>query len=55
MLVNEDEPWNEEIQESEKFAVEFYKYAEVLKKLTFQMDRDMVSKAIDIVNTTYGK
>ena len=53
--VNEDEPWNEEIQEGEKFAVEFYSYTEVLRKLTFQMDRDMVSRAIDIVNTTYGE
>ena len=53
--VNEDEPWNEEIQEGEKFAMEFYSYPEVLEKLTFQMDRDMVSRAIDILNTTYGK
>ena len=55
VAVNEDELWNQEIQEGEKFAVEFYRYTEVLEKLTFQMDRDMVRGAIDIVNTTYGK
>ena len=53
--VNEDELWKEETQEGEKCAAEFYSYTEVLEKLTFQMDRDMVSRAIDIVNTTYGK
>ena len=53
--VNEDQPFDQDLQEGEKFAVGFYSYMEVLEKLTFQMDRDMVSRAIDIVNTTYGK
>lgn len=53
--INENESWNEDLQEGEKFAVEFYSYTEVLEKLTFQMDHDMVSRAIDIVNTTYDK
>ncbi|KAL7939145.1 hypothetical protein V8C35DRAFT_285846 [Trichoderma chlorosporum] len=34
-------------------AVEFYSYADVLDKLTFQMDRDMVKKAIELVENTY--
>ena len=53
--VNEDQPFNEELQEGQKFAVEFYSYTDILEKLTFQMDRDMVSRAIDIVTNTYGK
>ncbi|KAJ4865535.1 hypothetical protein T069G_02065 [Trichoderma breve] len=36
-------------------AVEFYSYTDVLNKLTFQMDRDMVKKAIDLVENTYTK
>ena len=53
--VNEAQSWNRELQEGERFAVEFYSYTEVLEKLTFQMDRDMVSRAIDIVDATYGQ
>ena len=53
--VNEDQPLNEVAQEGQKFAVEFYSYTDVLEKLTFQMDRDMVRRAIDIVTNTYGK
>ena len=53
--VNEDQPFKEDIQEGQKFTVQFYSYTEVLKKLTFQMDRDMVRRAIDIVTDTYGK
>ena len=37
----------------EKFKVEFYGYEEVVKKLTFQTDRDMVQRAIDTVRATY--
>ncbi|KAK4078904.1 hypothetical protein Trihar35433_9 [Trichoderma harzianum] len=37
----------------EKCAVEFYSYTDVLNKLTFQMDRDMVKKAIELVENTY--
>lgn len=37
----------------DKFAVEFYGYEEVLEKLTFQMDRDMVQRAINMVKATY--
>ncbi|KAL7803896.1 hypothetical protein V8C43DRAFT_266347 [Trichoderma afarasin] len=39
----------------DKCAVEFYSYSDVLNKLTFQMDRDMVKKAIDLVENTYTK
>ena len=53
--VNEDQPSQKDLQEREKFAVEFYSYADVLEKLTFQMDRDMVRRAIGIVTDTYGK
>ncbi|KAL9632919.1 MAG: hypothetical protein Q9204_003610 [Flavoplaca sp. TL-2023a] len=51
--VNEDEPSHDREQlEEDKFAVEFYSFADVLEKLTFQMDRDMVMKAIEIVTNT---
>lgn len=53
--VNEDQPFREDLQEKEKFAVEFHSYTDVLEKLTFQMDRDMVRRAIEIVTDTYGK
>ena len=52
--VNEEEPFKTEMQESDKFNVEFHSYEDVLKKLTFQMDRDMVEHAIKIVNDTYS-
>ncbi|KAL8728507.1 MAG: hypothetical protein Q9166_005329 [cf. Caloplaca sp. 2 TL-2023] len=52
--VNEDEPFKEELQEKENFAVESYSFIDVLHKLTFQMDRAMVKKAIDIVTTTFS-
>lgn len=42
----------EDLQEKERFAVEFYSFTEVVEKLTFQMDRDMVRKAIEIVTDT---
>lgn len=53
--VNEDEPFKGDLQEREKFTVEFHSYSDVLEKLTFQMDRNMVRKAIGIVTDTYGK
>ncbi|KAL6691319.1 hypothetical protein J3F84DRAFT_387335 [Trichoderma pleuroticola] len=37
----------------DRCAVEFYSYTDVLNKLTFQMDRDMVKKAIELVENTY--
>ncbi|KAI4247108.1 MAG: hypothetical protein L6R42_009724 [Xanthoria sp. 1 TBL-2021] len=47
--VNEDEPSQDRDQhEKDKFTVEFHSFAEALEKLTFQMDRDMVKKAIEI-------
>ncbi|KAL5089031.1 hypothetical protein Trisim1_005888 [Trichoderma cf. simile WF8] len=39
----------------DRCAVEFYSYTDVLNKLTFQMDRDMVKKAMDLVENTYTK
>ncbi|KAI1323940.1 hypothetical protein F5Y16DRAFT_402903 [Xylariaceae sp. FL0255] len=35
--------------ESERYAVEFYNYTDVLEKLTFQTDRETVKKAIDLL------
>lgn len=49
--INEDEASKKGPPE-EKFAVEFYSFTDVIAKLTFQGDRDMVKKAIEIVNTT---
>lgn len=53
--VNEEQPFKKDLQEWQRFAVEFYSYTDVLEKLTFQMDRDMVSRAIDIVTSNHGK
>jgi 8-oxo-dGTP pyrophosphatase MutT (NUDIX family) len=39
--------------DEERYAVEFYSYADVLEKLTFQNDRELVKLAIDLVNGTY--
>ncbi|KAI4194099.1 MAG: hypothetical protein LQ350_007966 [Teloschistes chrysophthalmus] len=51
--VNEDQPSREDLQEKDKFTVEFFNYTEVLEKLTFQMDRDLVTKAIEIITHTH--
>jgi 8-oxo-dGTP pyrophosphatase MutT (NUDIX family) len=39
--------------DEERYAVEFYGYEEVVEKLTFQNDRELVKMAIDLVNDTY--
>ena len=52
--VDEDTVPNEDRPGEEKFNVEFYSYEEVVKKLTFKMDRDMVQRAIDTVKATYS-
>lgn len=49
----ETPPMDRAAQEKDRYAVEFYSYTEVLDKLTFQMDRDMVKKAIELVKNTY--
>lgn len=41
--------------ETDRYAVEFHSYTGVLDKLTFQMDREMVKKAIELVEHTYAK
>ncbi|KAH6631727.1 hypothetical protein F5144DRAFT_532672 [Chaetomium tenue] len=48
-------PMDREAQEKDRYAVEFYSYTDVLDKLTFQMDRDMVKKAIELVKNTYAE
>lgn len=50
--VDEEQP-PKEAPEKDRYVVEFHSYAEVLDKLTFQMDRDMVKKAIELVENTY--
>ncbi|KAL8788531.1 MAG: hypothetical protein Q9213_001604 [Squamulea squamosa] len=52
--VDEDEPLREERHEMGEFVVEFYGFEDVLEKLTFRVDRDMVRKAIEIVENTFG-
>ena len=52
--VNEDKPFQVDLQEKDKFNVEFYSYNTVLDRLSFQMDRDMVRRAIEIVTNTFG-
>ncbi|KAL8938240.1 MAG: hypothetical protein Q9216_004000 [Gyalolechia sp. 2 TL-2023] len=42
-------------QHEVNFGVEFYNFTDVTEKLTFQGDRDMVEKAIDIVTATSDK
>lgn len=54
-VIDEEKAMDTEVQEKEKYGVEFHSYEEVLGKLTFQMDRDMVAKAIEIVTETCGK
>ena len=51
--INEDESMVENPQEEGRFAVELLSYADALDKLTFQLDRDMMRKAIDLVTNTY--
>jgi hypothetical protein len=51
--IEEEEHAKEDVGEKERYAVEFYSYTDVLEKLTFQMDRDMVMKAIELVANTY--
>ncbi|KAL8674420.1 MAG: hypothetical protein Q9168_001153 [Polycauliona sp. 1 TL-2023] len=53
--VNEDEPWMEHLQEKDRYTVEFYSFTDVLEKLTYQADRDLVGKAINLVTNTFRK
>ena len=39
--------------EEEQFQVEFCGYEDAVRKLTFQLDREMVEMAIKLVTTTY--
>jgi 8-oxo-dGTP pyrophosphatase MutT (NUDIX family) len=53
--VEEEEiPVERNEEDKEKFDVKFYKYTDVLEKLTFQMDRDLVKTAIDLVIKTFA-
>ncbi|KAK2601814.1 hypothetical protein QQS21_004597 [Conoideocrella luteorostrata] len=48
--VNEGEPVGQ--HEKDKFEVEFYSYDKALEKLTFKDDRELVNKAIELVNSS---
>jgi 8-oxo-dGTP pyrophosphatase MutT (NUDIX family) len=50
----ETPPKDRDAQDKNIYAVEFYSYTDVLDKLTFQTDRDMVKKAIELVENTYN-
>jgi 8-oxo-dGTP pyrophosphatase MutT (NUDIX family) len=52
--VEEGEAVEQDAEDQERYTVEFYSYADVLEKLTFQNDRDLVKMAIDLVTTTYA-
>jgi 8-oxo-dGTP pyrophosphatase MutT (NUDIX family) len=39
-------------EDKDKFDVEFYSYTDVLEKLTFQIDRDLMRTAVDLVTKT---
>lgn len=54
VVVDEEIPPKESL-EKDSYAVEFYSYTDVLDKLTFQMDREMVKKAIELVENTYAE
>lgn len=51
--VDEETPPREVSREG-GYAVEFCGYADARDKLTFQMDREMVGKAIELAESTYG-
>ncbi|KAK4039694.1 hypothetical protein C8A01DRAFT_16352 [Parachaetomium inaequale] len=50
--VNEDEPVGH--HEKDKFEVEFHSYATVVEKLTFEDDRKLVRKAIELAKSSVG-
>lgn len=50
--VNEGEPIGQ--HEDDTFDVEFHSHEDTLQKLTFDSDRKVVQKAIDIVTSTIG-
>lgn len=51
--VDEDKEVHERHLVEHKFEVKFYSFEEVLQKLTFQNDRDIVAKAIIAVEASY--
>ncbi|KAK4237593.1 hypothetical protein C8A03DRAFT_44567 [Achaetomium macrosporum] len=51
--VDEKQPQSEFRLHKKRYAVEFYSYADVHSKLTIQLDREMVRKAIDVLGATY--
>jgi hypothetical protein len=53
--VVEDDAQRKIIPGEEKFETVFFGFDEVLKVLTFQSDRELVAKALEIVNETLQK
>ncbi len=51
--IEEDKDPKEDRPGEEMFDVEFHGYEEALKKLTFQLDREMTRRAIDMVKAAY--
>ena len=51
--VDEDKAPNQFRPGEERYNPVFYGYEEVVQKLTFQLDRDMLQRAIDTVKATY--
>jgi 8-oxo-dGTP pyrophosphatase MutT (NUDIX family) len=51
--IDEDTPIERSLDDRRRYSVKFYSYTEVLEKLTFQNDRDIVKRAIDLVSNTY--
>lgn len=52
VAVDEEIPPREAL-EKDTYVMEFYSYTDVLDRLTFQMDRNMVKNAIELVENTY--
>ena len=52
--INEDEPIKKDCLGKEKFQVVLVGYEDALQKLTYQLDREILQKAINVVEATYG-
>lgn len=52
--INEDEPFSKDRPGEDEFQVALFSYEEALQKLTFQLDREILQKAIDVFEATYG-
>ncbi|KAL7954557.1 hypothetical protein V8C34DRAFT_317196 [Trichoderma compactum] len=53
VLAVDEQVLPEETMDDILYMADFYSYTDVLNMLTFQMDRDIVKKAIELVENTY--